>query len=96
MRLINKIMFGAAVLVSATAASFPHGFGDMYLGATYPQDIRKQQALRLCQQESLSFVSFLASDRDECYREMRSVGIAATYSGVWSKPDRKHMQVARD
>ena len=39
-------------------------------------------------------VRFLASDRDECYRQMRPVGMNAAFSGVWSKPDRQHMQVA--
>jgi hypothetical protein len=95
MRLINKMLLGAAALVTASAASFPQGFGDRYLGA-YPQDIRKREALKICQQEKLSFVSFLASDRDECYREMRPVGMAAGFSGVWSKPDRQHMQFAAD
>jgi hypothetical protein len=95
MRLINKMLFGAAALVTATAASFPHGFADTYLG-TYPQDIRKREALKLCQQQRPSFVAFLASDRDECYREMRPVGMIAGFSGVWSKPDRAHMQLARD
>ncbi len=95
MRLINKMLFGGAVLVSASAASFPNGIAGNYLG-TYPQDIRKQEALKICRQESMSFVSFLASDRDDCYREMRPVGMTAGFSGVWSKPDRKHMQVAMD
>jgi len=93
MRLIHKILFGAAALVTASAASFPQGLGDRYLG-TYPQDLRRQEALKICQQESLSFVRFLASDRDQCYREMRPVGMVAGFSGVWSKPDRNHMQVA--
>jgi hypothetical protein len=96
MRLINKMFFGAAALAAATAASYPHGISDMYLGKTYPSDLRRQEALRICQQESMSFVSFLASDRDQCYREMRGVGMAATFSGVWSKPDRQHMQIAQD
>jgi hypothetical protein len=95
MRLINKVLLGAAALVTATAASFPHGLGDMYLG-TYPQDIRKREALKLCEENSQSFVRFLASDRDQCYRDMRGVGMASTFSGVWSKPDRQHMQVAQD
>jgi len=95
MRLINKMLFGAAALMTATAASFPHGFGDMYLG-TYPQDIRKREALKICQEESQSFVSFLASDRDQCFREMRGVGMASNFSGMWSKPDRKHIQIAQD
>jgi len=95
MRLFSKVLFGAAALVTATAASFPHGLGDMYLG-TYPQDIRKREALKICEAESASFVRFLASDRDECFREMRGVGIVSTFSGMWSKPDRKHMQIALD
>ena len=95
MRLINKMLFGAAALVTATAANFPHGIADNYLG-TNPQDIRKREALKICQQESRSFVAFLASDRDECYRQMRPVGMTAGFSGVWSKPDRQHMQLTQD
>jgi hypothetical protein len=94
MKVFSKMLFGAAALATVTAASYPHGISDMYLNGTYPQDIRKREALKICQQESLSFVSFLASDRDQCYREMRGVGMSANFSGVWSKPDRKHMQVA--
>ena len=93
MRLISKMLFGAAALATATAASFPQGFGDKYLG-TYPRDLRQQQALRTCQQEGPSFIRFLASDRDQCYREMRPVGMTAGFSGVWSKPDRRHMRLA--
>jgi hypothetical protein len=96
MRFINKTLFGAAALVAATAATYPHGISDMYLGTTYPSDLRKQEALKICQQENMSFVSFLASDRDECYRQMRNVGMTARFSGVWSKPDRGHMHVAQD
>jgi hypothetical protein len=95
MRLVSKICFGAAAMVLATAASFPHGIGDMYLG-TYPQDILKREALKICQARSPSFVRFLASDREACYREMRPVGMPATFSGVWSKPDRQRMQVAQN
>ena len=95
MRLVSKICFGAAAVLLATAASFPHGIGDMYLG-TYPQDIMKREALKLCQANSPSFVRFLASDREECYRQFRPVGMQATFSGVWSKPDRTRMQVAQN
>jgi hypothetical protein len=94
MRAFGKRVFGAAALLTVTAASYPHGFTDMYVNGTYPQDIRKREALKICQQQSMAFVSFLASDREECYREMRSVGMVSTFSGVWSKPDRKRMQVA--
>jgi hypothetical protein len=93
MQLISKMFFGAAALATATAASSPQGLSDRYLG-TYPQDLRRQEALKLCQEESQAFVRFLASDRDQCYRQMRPVGMTAGFSGVWSKPDRQHMQVA--
>jgi len=93
MRLFNKMLFGVAALATATAASFPQGLSDRYLG-TYPQDLHRQEALKLCQQESQAFVRFLAADRDQCYRQMRPLGMTAGFSGVWSKPDRRHMQVA--
>jgi len=95
MRLFTKLALGAAAMLTATAASFPHGIGDLYFG-TYPDDMRKREALKLCQQNSLSFVRFLASDRDECYRQMRVLGMPRTFSGVWSKPDRRHMQLSQD
>jgi hypothetical protein len=95
MRLISKVFLGAAAVTLATAASFPHGIGDLYLG-TYPSDIMKREALKVCQQNSLSFVRFLASDREECYRQMRSLGgMPATFSGVWSKPDRERMPLSQ-
>jgi hypothetical protein len=96
MKLINKILFGAAALLTASAASFPHGISDIYVGGTHPQDMHKREALKICQEENMSFVPFLASDREECYRQMRGLGMASTFSGVWSKPDRQHMQVAQD
>jgi hypothetical protein len=94
MRLLNKVLLGAAALATATAATFPLGFGEG--GSSFPGNILKREALKTCQQESRSFVSFLASDRDQCYREMRAVGMANTFSGVWSKPDRAHMRAAQD
>jgi hypothetical protein len=93
--MFSKIVISAAAMLSATAASFPHGIGDMYLG-TYPQDVMKREALKICQENSMSFVRFLASDRDQCYRQFRTVGMPATFSGVWSKPDRQHMTLAQD
>ncbi|HYM73847.1 MAG TPA: hypothetical protein VET89_12760 [Stellaceae bacterium] len=93
--LTNKLLLGGAALLIATAASFPHELGERYLG-TYPQDIRKREALKICQQNSLEFVRFLASEREACFARMRVVGSPASYSGVWSKPDRAHMQVARN
>jgi hypothetical protein len=95
MRFVNKIALGAFAVLTATAGSFPHGIGDIYLG-TYPRNILQREALKVCQETSLSFVRFLASDRDQCYREMRGVAMPATFSGVWSKPDRQHMQLAQD
>jgi len=87
----NKLLLGAAALAIATAASFPHELGDRYLG-TYQQDIRKREALKACQSNP-DFVRFLASDREQCFDRMRLVGMPSAYSGVWSKPDRVHMQV---
>jgi hypothetical protein len=91
----NKLMLGGAALLIATAASFPQEIGDRYLG-TYPQDIRKREALKVCQENSLEFVRFFASDREACFTRMRVVGAPGSYSGVWSKPDRSHMTVAQN
>ena len=96
MRLMHKMLFGVTALAAATAATYPQGLSTMYLGNAYPNDLRKQEALKLCQQQSPAFVSFLASDREQCYRDMRGLGMKATFSGVWSKPDRLRMQVAQD
>jgi hypothetical protein len=95
MRIFSKMMLGAAAVMIASAASFPGQFGDLYRG-TYPTDLRKREALAVCAEQSQSFVRFLASDREECYRQLRSVGVAANYSGVWSKPDRVHPQYAQN
>ena len=94
MKLITKTLLAAAALATVTAAGYPRGIIAMYGNGTYPQDLRKREALKTCRQDSPSFVGFLASDRDQCYREMRGVGMAAGFSGVWSKPDRKHMPIA--
>jgi hypothetical protein len=94
MRLFGKIMFSVTALAAATATTYPQGLENMYFGG--PPDLRKQEALKLCQREDASFVSFLASDREQCYREMRNIGTNATFSGVWSKPDREHIQSAQD
>ena len=94
MRGFGKMVFGAAALLTVTAATYPHGFTDMYVNGTSSQDMRKREALKVCRQESMAFVSFLASDRDECFRQMRSVSMASGFSGVWSKPDRGRMQLA--
>ena len=95
MKMISKMALGAAAVVVATAASFPGQFGDLYRG-TYPNDLRKREALAVCAEQSRAFIRFLASDREQCYSEMRGVGVAANYSGVWSKPDRAHPQLAQD
>jgi hypothetical protein len=95
MRTINKLMLGAAAVLTATAASVPNQLGDLYNG-TYPNDLRKREALNVCAEQSRSFIRFLASDREDCYRQMRGLGVAANYSGVWSKPDRTHPQFAQN
>ena len=93
MKTISKLIFGAAAVITATAASAPNQLSDLYNG-TYPTTLRQRQALDLCAAQSREFVRFVASDREECYRELRGLGAAANYSGVWSKPDRLHPQYA--
>jgi hypothetical protein len=95
MRTINKLLLGATAVLTATAASAPNQLGDLYNG-TYPNNLRQREALNICAENSQSFVRFLASDREQCYRQMRGIGAAANYSGVWSKPDRAHPQFAQD
>jgi hypothetical protein len=95
MKLIGKIALGAAALVVASAASFPGPLSDLYRGI-YPNDMRKRAALDACEAQRTAFVRFLASDREDCYRQLRGVGVAANYSGTWSKPDRLHPQFAQD
>jgi hypothetical protein len=90
--LVHKILLGAAAVVVASAASFPTEIGDLYRG-TYPHDIRKSEALRICQTSNPSFVRFLASDREECYARLRDVAMPGIYSGMWSKHD--HSSAAR-
>jgi hypothetical protein len=84
----NKILLSAAVLVVATAASFPHEVGSL---GTYPLDARKREALKICERNNPEFVRFFAGDRETCFNQMRGVGMPRTYSGVWSKPDRARM-----
>ena len=95
MKMISKIALGVAAVVMATAASVPGQFGDLYRG-TYPSDLRKREALDACAAQSSTFVRFLASDRENCYRQLRGLGIAATNSGTWSKPDWLHPQFEQD
>jgi hypothetical protein len=88
-----KLMLGAAAVLTATAASAPNQLSDLYNG-TYPTSLREREALDLCAAQNPSFVRFLASDREQCYRALRGIGVAANYSGVWSKPDRVRSQSA--
>ena len=89
MTLINKLLLGAAAVVVATAASSPSQLSELYYGS-HPQDMAKREALDACQANDSSFVRFFASDREACYAQMRTVGLPATFSGTWSKPDRHH------
>jgi len=95
MRTFSKLVLGAAAVVTATAASVPGQLGDFYHG-TYPTSLRQREALDTCAAQNQSFIRFLASDREECYRQMRGVNAAANYSGMWSKPDRMHPQFAQN
>jgi len=91
MTLAKKLVLAAAAAVLASAASFPHQLAAIYQ-LSYPTDARKRDALQLCQQNSGSFVRFLASDREDCYRSMRvAVG---DNTGVWSKHDRSATRLA--
>lgn len=92
MTLVKKIGLCGAAVVLASAASFPHELAAIYQ-SSYPTDARKREALQLCQQNSGSFVRYLASDREDCYRSMRvAVG---DNTGVWSKHDRSAMHMAQ-
>src|SRR5689334_13133331 len=95
MKMISKMALGAAIVMVASATSFPGPLSNLY-GGTYPNDMRKRDALEACAAQDASFIRFLASDREECYRQMRGVGAPANYSGVWSKPDRSHPVVAQN
>jgi hypothetical protein len=95
MKLISKLALGVAAVVLATAASFPSELGDLYRGV-HPSDMRKREALDACAAQSASFIRFLASDRENCYRQMRGIGVAANNTGTWSKPDRSHPQFDQD
>ncbi len=95
MKMISKIALGAAALVVATAASFPGPLSDFYRG-TFPNDLRKREALDACAAQNASFLRFLASDRENCYRQMRGIGATANNSGSWSKPDHNHPQFEQD
>ncbi|HXP06611.1 MAG TPA: hypothetical protein VN808_21030 [Stellaceae bacterium] len=95
MKLITKMALGAAAVVVATAASFPGEFGDLYRGI-HPSDMRKREALDACAAQNASFMRILASDREDCYRQMRGLGAAANNTGTWSKPDHSHPQFEQD
>ena len=95
MKLISKIALGVVAVVVATAASFPSELGDLYRGI-HPNDLRKREALDSCATRNPSFIRFLASDRETCYQQMRDIGVAANYSGTWSKPDHNHPQFEQD
>ena len=95
MKTSTKLLLGAVAVLTATAASAPAQLSDLYNG-TYPSTLRQREALDLCAAQNPSFVRFLASDREQCYREMRNIGTNATFSGLWSKPDREHMQSAEN
>jgi hypothetical protein len=95
MKMIGKIALAAAALVVATAASVPGQFGDLYRGI-HPNDLRKREALDACAAQSPTFMRFLASDRENCYRQMRDIGATANSTGTWSKPDHNHAEFERD
>ena len=93
MKMVTKLALGAAAVVVATAASFPGPLSEFYHG-TFPNDLRSRQALDFCAAHNASFLRFLASDRENCYRQMRNLVAASNNSGTWSKPDWLHPQPA--
>jgi hypothetical protein len=92
MILTQKLMLGAAAVVIASAASFPHEIAAFYRGS-YPTDARQREALALCQQQSASFIRYLASEREDCYARMRTA--VGDNTGVWSKHDRGGLHLAQ-
>lgn len=93
MKMVTKLALGAAAMVVATAASFPGPLSDFYHG-TFPDDMRQREALDKCAAQNPSFLRFLASDRANCYQQMRNLAAASNNSGTWSKPDWLHPQPA--
>lgn len=87
MKLRYKVLLGAAAVAVASAASFPNEFG---LSAT---TWRQQEALTLCQRTNSTFISLLASDRENCYSRMRTA--IGEHTGLWSWHDRGERQLAQ-
>lgn len=86
MKLITKLALGAALLVTASAATFPNGLGEM-LGS-YPASVQQREALKLCQAHNPAFIRFVAAERRECYRQMSPVfGTPANFGGASIKAD---------
>ncbi len=92
MTLAQKLVLGTAALLLAGAASFPREVAALYHGS-YPADARKRDALALCQQNSLAFIRFLPSEREDCYSRMRTA--VGDHTGIWSKHDRSNMHLAQ-
>ncbi len=90
MKLRYKVLLGTAAVAFATAASFPNELGAFYLG---PTSWQQREALSACQQTNSTFVRFLASDRENCFSRMRNAAGAGT--GLWSRHDRSHGQIAQ-
>jgi hypothetical protein len=87
MKLRYKVLLGVAAIAVASAASFPNEFG---LSAT---TWRQREALSLCQQTNSTFISFLASDRENCYSRLRTA--VGERTGLWSRHDRGERQLAQ-
>ena len=92
MTFAQKLVLGGAAMLLAGAASFPGPIRSLYQGG-YPTDARKRDALAMCQQNSPSFIRFLASEREDCYARMRTA--AGDHTGTWSKHDRSSMHLAQ-
>jgi hypothetical protein len=90
MKFRSKVLLGVAAVAMATAASFPNELGAFYLG---PTSWQKRQALSVCQQTNSTFISFLTSDRDNCFSRMRTAVEVRT--GLWSRHDRSNGRLAQ-
>jgi hypothetical protein len=79
----RRVGVGAAAVAAAVAVSAPTLL--RLDPAAYPKEPEKRQALDLCGRTDPTFVRFLASDRDACYRRLSDLAPAA--AGGLRRPD---------
>ncbi len=91
MQMRYKLVMASAAVVVASAASFPNEVSSFYLG---PTSWQKREQLSMCQQTNSTFISFLASDRDNCLSRLR-IAAGNERTGLWSRHDRGLQKVAQ-